>query len=277
MRHTLPSLIRHSYPEANLGNLSWGRMAELAASESWSKEPGTPKRSQRDIRTRRSKLPGDFGVNLAFNASAPLQRSQSCTHKAVGVSETSLAAPPLAVGSMTLPRPTAGESSTQAAEVSTPPRRIARCDSMPPTGTSKADSDAAAQAKARAVAALQRLFFEEMAKGGQDPSGAAAKALLRLSQAPQEEPSSTPPPPRVEAVPAKARLQPPAEVEIPVEAPEPEPEAEAVDRSSAILTQQVAALAARPVMPRRPTHDDGIGMSSGRRRPRPTSRVAIRS
>lgn len=38
------------------------------------------------------------------------------------------------------------------------------------------------QAKARAVAALQRLFFEELS-GGQDASGAAARALLRLNAA----------------------------------------------------------------------------------------------
>jgi len=41
--------------------------------------------------------------------------------------------------------------------------------------------DDAARAKARAVAALQKLFFEEVAKG-KDASGAAAAALLRLSE-----------------------------------------------------------------------------------------------
>lgn len=141
---------------------------------------------------------------------------------------------------------------------------------MPPTGTAKADIDAATQAKAKAIATLQKLFFEEMAKGGQDASGAAANALLKLSQVPLE------PVARAEAAPSKARLQAPPEIEIPVEAPEPEPEVLA-DRSSEILVQQVAALAARPVVPRRPAHDESIGMASGRRRPRPASRVAVRT
>jgi len=59
-----------------------------------------------------------------------------------------------------------------------------RSCSTPPTGTAKADDAAGAVAKARAVAALQRLFFEEMSKQGQDANGAAARALLRLSEAP---------------------------------------------------------------------------------------------
>eukprot|EP00928_Gymnodinium_smaydae_P100070 TRINITY_DN9726_c0_g1_i1.p2 TRINITY_DN9726_c0_g1~~TRINITY_DN9726_c0_g1_i1.p2 ORF type:complete len:340 (-),score=48.44 TRINITY_DN9726_c0_g1_i1:93-1034(-) len=60
----------------------------------------------------------------------------------------------------------------------------------------------AAHAKARAVAALQRLFFEELAKG-QDANGAAANALLRLSD----------PPP--------ATLQPPADAAVKFAGPTP--------------------------------------------------------
>jgi len=272
MRHSLPSPIRHSFPEATLGQLSWGRMAELAASERLSPEPATPRRAHQDIRMRRSKLSGDFGVNLPFNGAESSRRAQSCSSKAAIVSDMSLALPALDFTKAPLSQKTVGESSSQAVDVSMPERRSARCDSMPPIGTSKADTDAAAHAKARAVATLQRLFFEEMAKGSEDPSGAAAKALLRLSQAPQELAAE----PRIAATSSKARLQPPAEIEIPLEAPEPEAKATPA-RGCDILAQQVAALAARPVVPRRPAHDDSIGMAPGRRRPRPASRVAVRS
>jgi hypothetical protein len=58
-----------------------------------------------------------------------------------------------------------------------------RCESVPPTGTPKADEEAALRMKANAIATLQRLFFEELATEGQDANGAAARALLRLQEA----------------------------------------------------------------------------------------------
>lgn len=61
--------------------------------------------------------------------------------------------------------------------------RLARCDSVPTIGTAKADEEAVQQVKAKAIATLQRLFFEEMVKPGQDANGAAAHALLRLGEA----------------------------------------------------------------------------------------------
>merc|ERR1712216_1116700 len=63
--------------------------------------------------------------------------------------------------------------------------------SMPPTGTAKADDKAATEVKARAIATLQRLFFEEMAKGTNDANGAAVAALRRLSEVPDVSCSST--------------------------------------------------------------------------------------
>lgn len=63
--------------------------------------------------------------------------------------------------------------------------RLQRCDSLPPTGTSKADEAAATQAKARAIVMLKVLFAEEMAKGGQDANAAAANALRRLKELPR--------------------------------------------------------------------------------------------
>lgn len=141
---------------------------------------------------------------------------------------------------------------------------------MPPTGTAKANDDAAAAAKAKAVATLQRLFFEEIAKGSQDPSGAAARALLRLSEAPQRQADSA------EIVkPASIAMVPPPEMELPAEMPDPHvPEVQCEDGSRHnMLAQQVAALEARPVVPRRPSEQ-----LNGARRPAPRglSRVAVR-
>lgn len=146
---------------------------------------------------------------------------------------------------------------------------------MPPVGTAKADQDTAAAAKAKAVATLQRLFFEEMSKGGQDASGAAARALLRLSEAPQQEPESTP---EMREKPV-VHMVPPPEVEVQAEAPVPETNASALepqrqlgDSSSSVLSQQISALGSRPIVPRRPSEN-----TNGLRRPRVLSRVAVRS
>lgn len=62
---------------------------------------------------------------------------------------------------------------------------LQRSDSLPPTGTLKADEAAAAQAKSRAIAMLKVLFAEEVAKGGQDANSAAANALRRLKELPR--------------------------------------------------------------------------------------------
>jgi hypothetical protein len=59
---------------------------------------------------------------------------------------------------------------------------MARCSSIPAIGTTKSDEEAVARAKMTAVAALQRLFFEEMSKGGVEANDAAARALLRLTE-----------------------------------------------------------------------------------------------
>jgi len=75
------------------------------------------------------------------------------------------------------------KDNNSAAMVQEPENQVQRCSSVPPIGTKTADDVAAAMAKAKAVAMLQKLFFEEMAKGGKDPSGAAARALVRLTEA----------------------------------------------------------------------------------------------
>lgn len=65
-------------------------------------------------------------------------------------------------------------------------------------------------AKARAVAALQRLFFEELSRG-QDPSGAAARALTRLKEAQAQLVEDTPVPAAAAPEPAATEK---AEIEV---------------------------------------------------------------
>lgn len=242
-------------------------MAELAAPTSgWgSPEPeqhaSLSRQDHKDVRVRRIRRPADFGATIG-NCSR--NRGRSCTALTGNASSDKAPAACAAV-------PDASTENALQAQ-----RRTERCNSLPPTGTSKADDNAAASAKARAVTALQRLFFEEMAKGDTDASGAAARALRRLSEVPQDAAQSSPvdQTPVADDVPRTAvALSPPPEVELPAErpdTPDQEPavaEASAAGPPSSHLSQQVAALASRPAMPRRPE------LPCGHRRPRPTSRV----
>jgi hypothetical protein len=138
----------------------------------------TPSR-QRDVRSRRIRRPADFGASLGTSQS----RSHSCLGQNERRCEGNLLHPVDATDSAVNFSGSSSSSSSSA---------IHRGISTPPTGTAKADGAAASTAKAVAVAALQRLFFEEMAKNGQDANGAAARALLRLSETPPV-PSASPP------------------------------------------------------------------------------------
>lgn len=148
----------------------------------------------------------------------------------------------------------------------------ARGQSVPPTGTPKAD-EAAARHKASAVATLQKLFFEEMSKGCGDANEAAARALRRLTWGPT--------PDAADAANsslelggtsvAKARQ---AEVcseilEVGEEATPCAPATETATSADAMATAGIAARPTMPVMPQRPK--DTIGR---RRRPSPYVRVA---
>jgi len=284
MRRSIPSPIRHSFPmdaaqSRGLSKLPWGsRMAELAAptwgspaelaAPSWSSmvDQSVPKRSQNDVRKRRVRSGADFGAQL---------RHQSCTAIAADLRSAASGAAPSCTQSVETFSEQAAQAPTQAAN-----KRPARCDSMPPTGTSKADADAAASAKARAVATLQRLFFEEVAKVGQDPNGAAARALLRLSEVSQQEVSPTSEEVKVSHVP----LVPPPEMEVPVEMPDSDvQDPEMCCTSQLVSIRDVQALdawmkeeapEASPAVPRRPSEK-----STGARRPAPRglSRAAVRN
>lgn len=243
---------------------AWNRMAELAAPTcSWGSaepEPQTP-RSRQDIRVRRIRRPADFGAGLGLPNGSSSSRVRSCMPTA---------------GTGNIDKARAGDANSAVPEFSAGHvEQAQRCNSLPPTGTSKADGNAAASAKARAVATLQRLFIEEMAKGDTDASGAAARALRRLSEVPQDDRTSDDKPTADTAAKAPILMSAPPEVEVPAERPDtPVDEAAkdvAADHPSSHLSQQVAALAARPAVPRRPEP------VCGPRRPRPASRVAVRS
>jgi len=116
-----------------------------------------------DIRVRRNRRPADFGAILAGSSSGRRCSSGDPVTSSGQVADSCTLAETL-----------------QAAE-----QHHGRCGSVPPTGTAKADaSNADALAKARAIASLQRLFFEEMSKGGHDANSAAVAALRRLSDMP---------------------------------------------------------------------------------------------
>eukprot|EP00747_Dinoflagellata_sp_TGD_P183678 gnl/TRDRNA2_/TRDRNA2_38733_c0_seq1.p1 gnl/TRDRNA2_/TRDRNA2_38733_c0~~gnl/TRDRNA2_/TRDRNA2_38733_c0_seq1.p1 ORF type:complete len:352 (-),score=54.81 gnl/TRDRNA2_/TRDRNA2_38733_c0_seq1:117-1067(-) len=67
-------------------------------------------------------------------------------------------------------------------EKTLPQQAAAAASAIAPGSPEAKNGDAAALAKQKAVMALQKLFFEELAKG-QDPNGAAARALVRLNEA----------------------------------------------------------------------------------------------
>jgi len=119
-----------------------------------------PRQPSQDVRVRRTRRnPCDFGSGLGGD-SCSRSRSQPSGNVAASAMDT-------------------GEAPTASSE-----QRPGRCESVPPTGTPQSDaSNASAVSKARAIASLQRLFFEEMAKGGHDANTAAVAALRRLSDA----------------------------------------------------------------------------------------------
>jgi len=130
-------------------------MAELVEPVE-SNSPSQP-RKQKDVRVRRARQAADVGTSLGWGSR---NRGHSCAG-------------------------TVGEAKSHQSDVREEgAQRMARCSSIPAIGTSQADEKAVAQAKMTAVATLQRLFFEEMAKGGVEANDAAARALLRLSEAP---------------------------------------------------------------------------------------------
>lgn len=142
-------------PYSNNLSRSSRRMAELVEPVE-SNSPSQP-RKQKDVRVRRVRQPADVGTRLGWGSR---NRGHSCAG-------------------------TVGEAKSHQSDVSEEgAQRMARCSSIPAIGTSQADEKAVAQAKMTAVATLQRLFFEEMSKGGVEANDAAARALLRLSEAP---------------------------------------------------------------------------------------------
>jgi len=122
---------------------------------------GTRENSQSQIRVRRLRRPADYGATCGYGSR---HRGHSCAATR------------------------AGEEVEETKAVSDRKSPKARCNSMPPP-SAKAEDVPSAMAKAKAVATLQKLFFEEMAKGGQDASGAAARALLRMNEAAPQAPA----------------------------------------------------------------------------------------
>jgi len=268
MRRSTTSQVRASWPrdvveQGRSARLPWERMAELAATEVVRNNLSRPDKELsalrppvKDVRVGRRRRPADFGVSWSVGTG---HRGRSCEATSA-YSGTQLDNAALEIGTapcaaMVMPH--------------TPPCRERR-GSVPPIDTAKADEEAGACSKAAAVAALQRLFYEEMAKGGQDANGAAARALMRLSEAPQ---APIAPTNRDAGAPIVDDLEAP-----PVQGLLSEPEAVGGDEApldtsaeADSVSQLVEPLAARPIVPRRPSP------AMCRRRPRPSVRPSVRS
>merc|ERR1712050_224742 len=107
-------------------------MAELLAPIALSSEvasTGSPVRVSQDVRVRRIRRPADFGASLKLEDGGSMHRTTS-------------AAATLALGS------NLSASGTQGLQVAP---QLTRCSSVPATGTCKADEEAVATAKAKAV------------------------------------------------------------------------------------------------------------------------------
>lgn len=172
LRRSIPSPCRLSWSAAGYQDASVDRgicvAADLVSEQGWN-PPVDPllqvrieRRAQQPIHTRRIRRPADYGANLGHNSR---HRGNSwCADS----------------------RPRAAPEDVTTAALQETKSQVRRCSSLPPTGSGTAEDVPSAMEKANAVAMLQKLFFEEMSKGGQDPSGAAARALLRLNEVPQE-------------------------------------------------------------------------------------------
>eukprot|EP00931_Biecheleriopsis_adriatica_P050329 TRINITY_DN29131_c0_g1_i1.p1 TRINITY_DN29131_c0_g1~~TRINITY_DN29131_c0_g1_i1.p1 ORF type:complete len:286 (+),score=49.42 TRINITY_DN29131_c0_g1_i1:95-952(+) len=207
MRRSQPTLAL-DWPSAHMRD---GLLAPLEAGTTLERP------AQQDLRIRRQRRPADLGASLRGDARN--RSSRSCAELDAGTSCT-------------------------AQPVVNVPSCPSRCASVPPTGTAKADKEASSMTKAGAVAALQQLFFEEMAScGGGDANGAAARALRRLMEAT----------PKSEGTHAAAA------------------EGAGPTAPAGGLSQQLAALGERPAKPRCPSPVQGR-----QRRPCPGVRVAVR-
>jgi hypothetical protein len=152
--------LRRSSPFSN-----WDGGGELWRSDCSSNDSAvhTPRAPTQGFRVHRMRRPADFGADLGMGN---YSRSRSVS----GVAQSSdqcddFRQSPFAAGSTS-----------------------ERCTSMPPTGSAKTEeaNNERARAQARAIAALQKLFFEEMACGAHDANSAAAAALRRLTEGSQD-------------------------------------------------------------------------------------------
>jgi hypothetical protein len=155
----------------------------LAAGHSPSVNRCAPPLEQRDARVRRPRRAMDISASSTHHRA-------SCSFREVGSAavDAAAASPITAFRREGLDRPVSFCADATVVPTSTQQSLDGadlRSTSTPPTGASKEEADTARKAKCRAVAALQRLFFEELAsRDGLDANGAAAAALRRLTEVP---------------------------------------------------------------------------------------------
>lgn len=140
--------LRRSVPSTN-----WDGVGEFRTNAS---ARHTPRAPSEGFRVHRMRRPADFGADLGMTN---VSRSRSVS---------------------------GGLQSVVGASCATDPRFEGYDNSPPVTSVKIGDGiDERARAQSRAIAALQKMFFEEMASGNQDANSAAAAALRRLSEATQ--------------------------------------------------------------------------------------------
>lgn len=222
-------------PTPPAGHMPNMRLLRRSQPSSWQHQPEqeqcSPRPGCKDVRVRKARRAFDLGSDCLGGSSSARSRSQPS-----GNDLLSPCSQPSTLAAVT----NTGETPTASAD-----GRPGRCESMPPSGTQQSDAcNAAAAAKARAIVSLQRLFFEEMAKGGHDPNSAAISAWRRLSEGGGSASSAGSP-----------------------------------DVFSSVGLQQAlpaspASAPATPLVPRRPTD---MLASQQRRRPAPMVRVAVQN
>lgn len=262
MRHSLPAAVRDFSREAG---------TQEAVRASW------PPGAQAPTGLGCSRPPTGDRITFEAAPQGSRPRKSSRTRRVIDISTLSQGAAG-ARGHSCAAAPQASRSSADASESGaafSPPQAAPtasqRSASVPAGGATQASPEE----RARAVARLQQLFFEEMrAGGGQDANGAAARALLRLNEQQAASRASSP----------CAGSRPPNAAPFPtMDLSRARPEATPSSASSSVVPAgsevpraPVSPAGPAPAVAKLPRRPAPLGDGS-RRRPSPLVRVAVQN
>lgn len=173
LRRSQSKLLPWDQSDVAAPQAGWGRPVEAREEETESSAAcgGASRASPQALRVRRLRRSMDIcGDMLAKSSNVGTRRSASQDFSRPGSEDCSDASPGSEVQTSASPLPGSPAKGSAARESS------AGCVAAP-------GAEAAAGSKARAVAMLQKFFFEELANGsGQDANSAAVAALRRLTE-----------------------------------------------------------------------------------------------